>query len=287
MEWRIALFSSEGGEYQVRLRDDCIAAAGRYGFSVRPFVADNDAQKQVSQIEACPREPAARRPTVGMVSPVREIALLSVAHAAARIGVGWVVLLRWSDYVVDLRDAFRQLPLFVVMPDQTAIGRIQAQQFKALLHRGGEVVYIRGPLGTSSAVRRFEAVQQELKGSPITLFTLTSDWTVDGGAKAMEEWLGIFKKRDLPRFIVGAQNDAMAMGARSVLEKHTSPSVHFCGCDGSPGYGQRLVNEGKLTATVIMPLGSGTAVSAPASMLFRGAAAGACHRPPPTGPPQP
>src|SRR5260370_36164634 len=125
-----------------------------------------------------------------MVSPVREIVLLSGAHAAARIGVGWVVLLRWSDYVVDLRDAFRQLPIFVVMPDQTAIGRIQAQQFKALLHRGGEDVYIRGPLGTSSAVRRFDAVHQEPKGSPITLFTPNSDWKVAGSANAMEEWLG-------------------------------------------------------------------------------------------------
>ena len=271
MECRIALFSSEGGEYQMRLRDDCNEAARRYGFPMRSFVADNDAQKQVVQIETCLREPPDRRPTVVIVSPVREIALLSVAHAAARAGVGWVVLLRWSDYVLDLREAFPHLPIFVVMPDQTAIGRIQAQQFKALLRRGGEVVYIRGPLGTSSAVRRFEAAQQELKGSPITMFTLTSDWTLQGGAEVMGEWIRIFKKGDLPRFIVGAQNDAMAMGARSVLEKHASQSTRFLGCDGSPGYGQRLVNEGKLTATVIMPLACGKAVAAIASMQYGGA----------------
>src|SRR5258708_23228172 len=151
MECRIALFSSEGGEYQMRLRDDCIEAARRYGFSVRPFVADNDAQKQVSQIEACLREPPERRPTVVMVSPVREIALLSVAHAAARIGVGWGWLLRWSDYGVELRDAFRPLPIFAVMPDQTAIRRIQAQQFKAMLRPGGESRDIRSSLGRSPA----------------------------------------------------------------------------------------------------------------------------------------
>ena len=270
MECRIALFSSEGGEYQMRLRDDCSEAARRYGFSVRSFVADNDPQKQVAQIEACLREPPDRRPTVVMVSPVREIALFSVAHAAARMGVGWIVLLRWSDYVNDLRAAFRQLPIFVVMPDQTAIGRIQALQFKALLQQGGEVVYIRGPLGTSSAVRRFEGLQQELMGSAIRLFTLTSDWTLNGGAQVMEEWTRIFKKGGLPRFIVGAQNDAMAMGARSVLEKHASKSIRFCGCDGSPAYGQRLVNEGKLTATVIVPLGCGRAVAGLASMLYGG-----------------
>jgi ABC-type sugar transport system substrate-binding protein len=69
----------------------------------------------------------------------------------------------------------------------------------------------------------------------------------------------------------------MAMGARKVLEEFAQKRASFsaegiglCGCDGTPGYGQRLVTEGKLTSTVIMPSGAGRAVSEIALMLAGG-----------------
>jgi ABC-type sugar transport system substrate-binding protein len=211
-----------------------------------------------------------------MVSPVREGSLLSTAHEACRLGVGWVVLIRWWDYVNNLRAEFPDLPIFAVVADQKEIGRIQGQQLLALLPRGGELVYIQGPLGTSSAVRRYAGVQEVLRGSPIEVFTVHSDWTLEGGTRAMMDWARVFQRRELPRFIVGAQNDAMAMGARDAVmavardRGSSAEGVSFCGCDGSPAYGQRLVMEGKLAATVIVPAFGGRAIAEVASMLRGG-----------------
>jgi ABC-type sugar transport system substrate-binding protein len=277
MSCRIALFLTNAGDYQELLWDNCQEAAHKRGFPVRSFWADNDSQKQLKQIQGCLREPEEQRPTVLIVSPVREIALISTAHTAAGLGIGWVLLLRWNNYMTDLRQAFSKLPIFSVLVDQHDIGRIQGRQFKVLLPRGGKLVYIRGPLGTSSAMRRFAGVQDVLRGSPIEIVPVNSDWTTEGGAVAMRDWLRSFEDGPLPKFIVGAQNDAMAMGARKALEEFAqthpnfaAPDIRVCGCDGSPAYGQRLVTEGKLVSTVIMPPGAGRAVTEIASMLEGG-----------------
>src|SRR5262249_36453125 len=156
-------------------------------------------------------------PTVILVCPVRDSALLSTAYAAARLGVGWVLLGRWSCYMADLREEFPRLPVFAVAADQVEIGRIQGRQFRALLPEGGDLLYIRGPLGISSAQRRFEGVQEALQGSSIHVSAISSDWTNDGGRRATKEWLQILRKGQISNFVVGAQNDAMAMGARSAL----------------------------------------------------------------------
>jgi ABC-type sugar transport system substrate-binding protein len=262
------------GDYQESLAENCRSAAQRYGFPVQVFSADNDSSKQIRQIENCLADARGSRSLVVMVCPVRDAALLSIAYAAARQGCGWVLLGRWGPYMTALREEFAQLPIFSVAADQWEVGRIQGRQFKALLPEGGEVVYIRGPLGTSSATRRFEGVQEAVHDSGIKLFAITSDWTIEGGANVMKEWLKVFQKREFPKFVVGAQNDAMAMGARRALEEVASRRSNFSldqtpivGCDGTAGYGRRLVTDGKLAATVVMPPTAGRAVTEVASML--------------------
>jgi serine/threonine protein kinase/ABC-type sugar transport system substrate-binding protein len=274
---QVVLFSMDDGEYQELLRDDFVKTARGYGFPARVFRADNDSEKQVAQIQNCLREPPDRRPTIVMVSPVRESALVSTAYDAARLGVGWVVLSRRWDYVNHLRAEFSDLPIFAVAADQTEIGRIQGKQLLERLPRGSELVYLQGPIGTSSAIRRYAGLREVLQGISLDVFTLNSNWTRQGGARALLDWARVFQSRELPTFIVGAQNDLMAMGARDAVEelakerpKFPVSSVSFCGCDGSPSYGQRLVIEGKLAATVIMPLCAGRAIAEIASMLRGG-----------------
>ena len=276
MSCRIALFLHNEGEYQELVWDDCQGAAYRHGFAVRSFWAENDSQKQSKQIQACLAEREDLRPNVVMVSPVREVALSSTAYAAAGLGIGWVFLLGWSSYVADLHKEFSKLPIFAVTVDQHEIGRIQGQQFKALLPRGGKLVYIRGPLGTSYAMRRFAGVQEILRGTEIELVPLNGDWSLKGGRRAMADWLAAQKVESFD-FVLGAQNDAMAMGARQSLEEVartrkglSAERVRVCGCDGTPSYGRRLVKERKLTSTVIMPSGADRAVDEIASMLAGG-----------------
>jgi ribose transport system substrate-binding protein len=274
---RLSFFTVDGGPYQELLREECLQTAHHHGIEVRLFVADSDARKQVSQIEACLRDPPSERPNVIMVAPVREIALLASVNAAARAGIGVVFLLRSCEYMDQLRDHYPDLPIFCVLADQLEIGRIQGRQLKALLPQGGEVVYIRGPLGTSSGTGRSAGLQEVLGDSPISLFPINSDWTLEGGTRAVTEWTDIFRGRELPPFHVAAQNDSMAMGARNALESMaqnlpsaSTGSIAFCGSDGVPTYGQRLVKQGVLTSTIIMPPSSGKAVTEIASMLRGG-----------------
>jgi serine/threonine-protein kinase len=273
-----ALFLMDNGEYQETVRDDFVRTARGYGFPARVFQADNDSDKQLAQIRECLREPPDQRPTVLLVAPIREGQLLSVAYEAARLGIGWVVLNRWCDYVNTLRSEFPDLAIFSIMADQKEAGRIQGRQVAALVPPGGELVYIQGPMGTSSAVRRQAGLREILQGSTIDVFMIHSDWSREGGARALLDWARVFHKRKLPTFVVGAQNDAMAMGARDAVEElarersnFSVDAVHFCGCDGSPSFGQRLVMEGKLTGTVIMPVSSGKAIAEIAATLHGGA----------------
>ena len=92
----------------------------------------------------------------------------------------------------------------------------------------------------------------------------------------MKDWMQAFQGRGFPKCMVGAQNDAMAIGARRAFEaaakghSEDAHDVRFTGCDGSPSFGRRLVNEGVLTATVVIPPTTGRAVSEVASMLGGG-----------------
>lgn len=278
MSFRIALFLMNSGDYQELLWDDCVRSAHQHGAAVRAFWADNESQKQLKQIESCLGEAEDQRPTVLLVSPVREVALISTARAAASLGVGFVLLLRYADYLNALRTEFPGVPIFSVMADQREVGRIQGRQLKVLMPNGGRLVYMRGPLGTSSAIDRFAGVQEVLRGTSIELVTLSADWTADGGARALTEWMRDRANVEAPSFVVAAQNDAMAMGARRALDElarvragFPAGAIRVCGCDGSPRYGRRLVTEGRLTATVVMPPVAGRAVDEIASMLAAGA----------------
>ncbi|HWZ88018.1 MAG TPA: substrate-binding domain-containing protein [Polyangiaceae bacterium] len=276
---RIALFLNSGSnDYQRLLEEDCIAAARRRNASVQVFAANTDHDTQERQIRAVLAQPLLRRPTVILVCPVREASLRLVAREAVAQGIGWVLLNRWSDYVHALREEFPRVPIFAVSPNQQEIGQIQARQFLLLAPRGGELVYIRGPLGTSSAQRRFTAMQDVLVAAPFKVVAINSDWTSDGGERAMREWIQVFNRGSFPEFIVGAQSDNMAVGARLALlewaaaNQRAVENVRFTGCDGLAAQGQRLVSEGVLAATVVVPSVASRAIDELGSMLQTGRA---------------
>jgi ABC-type sugar transport system substrate-binding protein len=275
---RIGLFlQSRDNDYQQLLRDDCLAAASQRGFTVTVSFADGDADRQVHQVREALGAPPAQRVLAVMVSPVRESTLMPIVHDALRTGVAWVALSRWSDYLGGQRTQFPGTPVLCVLPDHEQIGRIQALQFRALLPHGGELIYIRGPLGTFSAERRLAGMQKGLAGSSLRPVIFNSDWSSEGAKRAMGDWIRVFGGRELPPCVVGAQNDSMAMGAREALIKAVGANNRdalkrfaITGCDGSPSYGKRLVSAGELAATVVVPPVSGRALTELASVLDGG-----------------
>jgi RNA polymerase sigma-70 factor, ECF subfamily len=272
----IALFlQTRNNDYQQLLSEDCLIAARKHGMHVRLFSADNCPAKQVEQIHHVIN--SSERPQAVVVSPVQETSLRSLSRDAGKLGVGWVVLNRWSEELPALRGEFPSLPIFSVTPDQYEIGHVQGRQFKNLLPNGGVGLYVPAPSGTSSAQRRLEGLQRELDGTSIKLRTFDGDWSSEGGQRAIRQWVEVSPQGEMHTLVVGAQNDSMAAGARKALSdevrRHKQLKVgrlHVTGCDGASSFGQRLVAEGMITATVLVPSVSGRAVDEIASVLRGG-----------------
>ena len=124
---------------------------------------------------------------------------------------------------------------------------------------------VTGHLRNVSAVQRLDGLKQGL-GGEFDLIELHADWTSEGARMAVARWAnGITSKADLPGMFV-AHNDEMALGVRQALRDFDTQrslpvgSSPITGCDGSQTFGQRLVREKRLKATVIMPPSSGLAI---------------------------
>lgn len=267
--FRIALFMHDRlNDYQSQLLADFEHAARRHDLQVVTHSAEKNAETQQRQIRAALVEAEAIRPKAFVISPVSEVALLPLIHDAARRGIAWAFLTRWNDALHGLRLQYPQIPIFAVMPDHLEIGRIQGQQLRLMLGSGDEVVYIQGPMTTYSSRRRREGIEKELSDKrDLVWSSFNADWSQAGGQDAMRSWLSTFTLKRLPSFVVAAQNDAMGVGARAAFlewscRNGVKATKDLCvlGCDGSPGFGQRMVISGELRATVVVPPVSGRAV---------------------------
>ena len=239
------------------------AVARQLGVSLEILYADNDAVSQVQQILT-----AIQQRDHGFEAIITEpvgTAMLNVAEVAVRSGIAWCLLNRDADYVPTLRQSCN-VPVFEVSVDQLQVGHIHAEQISALLPDGGTVLYIVGPSSGSTAKLRSEGMLTR-KAPNIQVKTITSNWTEDGGYRAIASWLKLSTSKSSGFGAIVSQNDAMAIGARrafgevgNVQERNAWTSLPFLGCDGLPGTGQEYVNRKLLKATVVTPAVAGTAL---------------------------
>jgi ABC-type sugar transport system substrate-binding protein len=260
--------------YQYLLKGEFYARAHLRGFSVVEYDADDDAQLQVQQLRVCLGSAESARPKAVFVNPVSESLLAEVARQAVRLGIPWVSLNRTPRHVTDLRREFPTARVFCVDPDQRGVGRLQGQQFQTLLPAGGELFYVHGPQSASSSRLRLAGVQSELSASKVHMTVGGGDWSEESGFLAAMSWLHSARDRDWAACVIGAQNDDMALGAYKALQQQASARkrphltrIRITGCDGEPNYGQRLVAEGVLAATVVIPPTTGRAVDEVATAL--------------------
>jgi ABC-type sugar transport system substrate-binding protein len=258
----VASFLSRDQEFQVMQAADARVAATRAGFDLEVIYADQNAVLQIHQLFKFIHAPAEERPLAIVVETVVGEGLERVARNATRAGVSWVLLNRRVSYLDTLRKEYPLLAIAAVSGDQLAMGRIQGRQFRALLPKGGNVLYIQGPADTSAARERLQGAQEAIEGGGIQLRLLEGDWTEAGAEKAVANALRLKTAEALKPDLVGAQNDAMAAGARKALlgARAEWARVPFTGCDGLPEGGQRLVNMRQLAATIIAPSNAGPAV---------------------------
>ena len=261
----IGLFlRSVDNAYQRQLRAVGLREAKRHGFELLIQSVQFDATEQVAQIRDAIKHASASKMIAILVSVVRDEDLVPVAHEAAEAGLEWAVL-NDATFVDEIRRQHPNRAIFTAAGDQIEIGRVQAQQIHVLTGNQGRVMCVTGNMRNIEAHRRLEGLQQGLDGG-FEVAEVNADWTSEGARLAVESWAtGIEAEADVPAAFV-AQNDEMALGVRQALRDIGSRrdwpigGSPIVGCDGAEDYGQRLVREGRLRATVIMAPASGAAI---------------------------
>jgi ABC-type sugar transport system substrate-binding protein len=240
-----------------------LEAAKAAGVSLEVSFGEGDARTQRDCIFAFIRRTPP--PAAVMVEPVEDAGLRYVAQEALQKGCAWVTINRDPGWDAALRRA-HSAPCFTVTADHLGIGKLQGEQFRALLPSGGSVLYITGP-PSAQAVELRTAGMESSKGAQISVVKVVGAWTEQSGYDAVKDWLGTtrgFVACDL----IGGQNDDMAVGGRraaveggAALGKPELRDVRATGVDGSPEYGLAFVDDRTLAATVIMPTTTDKAVA--------------------------
>ena len=261
----VVSLTTNDNDYQIEQAQSAEQAAARLGVTAEIIYADNDAITQSTQILKVVQASPEQRPDAIVFEPVGGTALPQVARAAATAGIGWAVLNRDATYLDELRKV-ASAPMFGVSSDHVEIGRLQGRQLKALLPKGGSVLYVQGPSENSAAKER-TAGMQEIKPPNIQAIMLKAQWTEESALRAVRSWLKLTTSQKSTIDVVAAQDDSMAMGARKAFQELTNEvererwlKLPFIGCDGLPNTGQAWVKSGQLTATVFVPPNAGQAI---------------------------
>src|ERR1700729_3872088 len=213
----IVSLHTQDNDFQVAQAVAAKEAAQKFGIDAEITYADNNAVDQSTQLLKAIQTRPELRPDGIVLEPVSGPALPQVAKAASGAGIGWVVLNRNPEYLPELHRTSKA-PTFSVSSDHVEIGRIQGKQFAALLPQGGSVLYLEGPSQSSSAQKR-TAGMLENKPSNIQVVMLKGRWREESAEQAVLSWLKLATSQNKSIDLVGAQDDAMAMGARKAFEK--------------------------------------------------------------------
>jgi ribose transport system substrate-binding protein len=263
---------TQDNDYQLEQASDAQNAAGRLGLELKIVYAGSDGVTQSLQLLKAIQAPAEERPDLIATEPAGTT-MPQVAEAAARAGIGWVMLNSNADYIGKLRRMCNA-PAFCVISDNEEVGRIQGAQFAALAPGRACVLYLEGPANSETAQKRRKGMLAT-KRDDIDVKTLKADWTEGGAYRAASAWLRLPTSKDLHVAVIGCQNDAMALGVRKAIEEVASGSerekllkLPFTGCDGVPGKGRTYVQRGVLAATVVTPPLTGIALEMAAKTLL-------------------
>src|SRR5579863_7858965 len=116
---------TDANDYQREQAASAQAAAVKLGARVQIIYSGNDAVQQTQQILSFIQDPS-KRPDAILAEPVGT-GMAQIAKAAVGAGIAWVIINSDADYITQLRQ-HALVPVFVVVCDHEAIGKIQGQQ---------------------------------------------------------------------------------------------------------------------------------------------------------------
>jgi ribose transport system substrate-binding protein len=264
---------TEDNDYQLEQAASAQAAALKLGATVQILYSGNDAVQQTQQILGFIQDPA-KRPNAILAEPVGT-GMAQIAKAAVGAGIAWGIINSDVDYLSQLRHQ-PLVPVFSILSDHEAIGKIQGHQIGAFLGEQGCALYIEGPAVRDVAKTRTKGMLST-KPPRVDIKTLKGDWTQQSGYHAIKSWLSLSTSKQLKVSMIACQNDDMAIGARRAFEEWGNLSerdawlrLPITGCDGVPRSGQEWVRQGRLAATVVSPPLVGDAIQLLATAFASG-----------------
>ena len=192
---------------------------------------------------------------------------------------GLILLNTWAPSVEEAARGWGNLPFGTISTHHGELGRLQGRQVQSMLPDGGTALCVAGPQRSSAAQERLEGLRASLGASIELLDIAAGEWTEAAGSAAFGDWYRVFKARNQVVSVIAAQSDELAIGVRNAIEGLAEPDhkealqrAKLLGMDACPAYGQRLVNEGALTASIVNPAATGPALEALAGFWREGRA---------------
>jgi ABC-type sugar transport system substrate-binding protein len=255
----------EVNHFQLLQEETALAEGRRLGIDVEVAFAPGFDQLRVLKKRV---QDAALPPLDAVLTEPANTSTLDLVLREMKGKLGLVILSAWSPSVEAAAAEWgASLPLGTVGTDHTRVGEIQAQQLRAFLPSGGRVLCIAGPLRSSAAQQRLDGLKSQV-GPGIDVQEISAgQWTESAGIVAFNDWYRVARARDPVVHAVAAGNDELALGARRACEALATPehrqallAARFLGVDACPTFGQKLVADKQLAASVFTPANTGLAL---------------------------
>jgi ribose transport system substrate-binding protein/inositol transport system substrate-binding protein len=263
-------------QFQQLLKADAEAAGRKAGIEVETIFTGESLAEHLGVLRRLIVAPE-KRPAALLVMAVRDHGLDRVVREAAGAGVHFVFLNAVEDDLDAVRREFPSVVVATVCPDEVETGRVQGRQLHALVPPGRRVLYVQGSPRSLASRQRTAGLQEATAGAPFEVVLAGGEWSPAFAGRTVREWLRFAVGGRKPFDLVACQNDHMAGGVLEALAAAAAESetpdvagIPVTGCDGAPDVGQRMVREGRLAATVVLPRVAGPAVAEVAAFLARG-----------------
>ena len=247
----------EGNDFQQELKAHALAEAARQGVELTVFFTG---ETLVGHLDALRLAIEGSKPDAMIVMSLRDQGLLRIVRQAAAAGIHWVFLNRTEDDLDSLRRERPGSAICVVCADELEIGRIQGRQIRALLPAGGKVLCVQGASRSLTARERLAGLQEATADAHIEVMSCGGDWQPEVARSAVRDWLRLAARGRTAIDLISCQNDHLAGGALQGLADAAAElgrpelgRLPVAGCDGLASVGQKMVRDGRLVATVVLP----------------------------------
>ena len=234
--YKIALIQQhQTNAFQIAVTEAAEAKAKELGVDLTILSADQDAAKQISQIEQCTSEGY----QAILFEPVDPDGLGDAAQAAADKGVIMINVIsactNWENHGISALSC----------GDNVTAGETEMQHVADLLGGKGNIAILTGPSGDSGGLQRLEGYENILKNYPDMVQVVEPadcQWDTAAAQGTVESWLSAY---DLNAII--CENDGMAVGAGNAAGADSG--IIITGVDGTPD-GFEAIKDGRITGTV-------------------------------------